>query len=262
MPDTLASLQRIFAAALDDPDIDRELAAHLVPARAEGNGDSPDARMGLYRGNVRAARRRALANAYPVLLALGGAAWFDALALAYARAAAPHDADLNRFGATLPAFVERALDAPRYRYFADVARLEWALHRAAFAADAAPFSAHDWQAVGAARLAGARLAVHPACVALASPYALTAIWRAHEAGGRWPDVIDTPSWALVVRAQWRPAVLEHNEAAHAMFVALQLGATLDDALAQALALDAQFDFARQWRVWIETSALVGVLPAR
>ncbi|PLZ02262.1 DUF2063 domain-containing protein [Burkholderia sp. WAC0059] len=261
--------QRLFAEALDDPAHDAALAECLRPAGSPGHAASSGrasddasllrARIGLYRGGVRAARRRALASAYPVLLALAGDAWFDALSIAYARAHPTPDGDLNRFGASLPGFLGDYEPDPRYRYFADVARLEWALHAAAFAADVVPLTPGQWVDLGPARLSGARLVVHPACVALASPYACADLWQAHRPGGAWPPRIDTPSWALVVRPRWRPGVLIQSAAAHAAFVALQRGDTLDTALDEAFALDPEFDFARQWRAWIDAAAIVGLV---
>lgn len=259
---SLVSLQEAFAAMLDDPADDAAITGHLLAA-------GPDAalqeRLGLYRGNVRASRRAALASAYPVLAALVGDAYFDALALAYARAHPSRDADLNRFGASLPIFIERYETDARYAYFGDVARLEWTLHVAAFAADAEPLAPAQWQAIGAERLMSARLAVHPACAALASRYAALAIWRAHQhtnvddkSRHAWPEHIDTPCWTLIVRPRWRPAALAHTQAAHEAFVALQRGATLDEALECAFAIDEAFDFASQWRMWIEAGAIVGL----
>ncbi|WP_028227379.1 HvfC/BufC N-terminal domain-containing protein [Paraburkholderia ferrariae] len=267
----LETLQQAFAAALDNPAADAALGAWLQPplrhndARAEPPEERLHARIGLYRGNVRAARRNALSSAYPVLAALGGDAWFDALALAYARAHPTRDADLNRFGAALPAFVERYEADPRYACFGDVARLEWALHVAAFAANVTPLTVQQWSALGAERLACARLRVHPACTAWASPYAVEAIWRAHQprsapdaGGGAWPARVDTPSWCLVVRPQWHATLLTHTEAAHMAFASIQRGATLDEALDAAFATDPAFDFAGQWRTWIECGAIVGL----
>lgn len=261
--ESLASLQEAFAAMLDDPAADAAITGHLLPA---GPNAALQERLGLYRGNVRASRRAALASAYPVLAALVGDAYFDALALAYARAHPSRDADLNRFGAALPAFIERYETDAHYAYFGDVARLEWALHIAAFAADAAPLDPAQWQAIGVERLMSARLAVHPACAALASRHAALAIWQAHQytnvvddqSHNTWPEHIDTPCWMLIVRPHWRPSVLAHTQAAHEAFVALQRGATLDEALECAFAIDEAFDFASQWRTWIEARAIVGL----
>lgn len=256
--DSIANAQQAFAAALDDPDADALLEATLLPADAA----QLHARLGLYRGNVRGARRHALAGAYPVLAALAGDAYFDALARNYARARAPHDADLNRFGAQLADFIAGYETDARYAYFADLARLEWALHTAAFAANAAPPSAAQWQAVGAERLAQARLAVHPACAALAFRFDVPAIWRAHSTPSalRTDSAdLDTPAWALVVRPQWRATVLTQTQAAHEAFVALRDGASLDAALERGFDIDAAFDFGATWRAWIDAGAIVGLI---
>ena len=277
----LASLQQIFAKALDDPLYEPSLIALVKPlppefgataARRDENAvrvspppvaASSDEilchRVGLYRGNVRAHWRAALASAYPVLRALGGEPWFDALSLAYARAHPSRSGDLNRFGDALPAFVGEYERDARFRYFVDIARLEWALHAAAFAADVTPITPRQWLELADERLLDARLAVHPACAAIASDHAITDIWLAHQPGGTFPKRLDVPAWVLVTRPLWHPTVLVHSEAAHAAFVALQRGCTLAAALDAAFSIDPQFDFATQWRNWIAASAIVGTV---
>ncbi|MGU7779086.1 HvfC/BufC family peptide modification chaperone [Burkholderia sp. PU8-34] len=254
----LESLQQSFAKALDDPRDEPSLIARVKPLPPGSDSDANlRQRIGLYRGNVRAHWRAALANAYPVLLALGGDAWFDALSLAYARAHPSRSGDLNRFGDALPAFVGEYEQDARFRYFAHVARLEWALHDACFAADAPSFTPQQWHELGDERLLDAQLAIHPACAAIASDYAITDIWFAHQPGGNVPKRLDVATWALVVRPLWKPTVLVHSHAAHTAFVALQRRSTLAEALDAALAIDPQFDFAAQWHTWIATSAITG-----
>lgn len=260
MSQSLQALQCAFAETIDDPAADAALLQHLQTADDKLTRE----RLGLYRGNVRAARRNALASAYPVLAQLTGDAYFDALSLAYARAHPSRDADLNRFGASLPDFIERYETDARYAYFADVARLEWALHAATFAANVTPLSPAQWQAIGVEKLMSARLKVHPACVALESRYAAFDIWRAHrqnEWAGRIDIDTNASNWTLIVRPQWRSAALPHTQAAHAAFTALQRGETLDEALERAFAIDENFDFATQWRTWIETGAITGLHDA-
>ncbi|WP_419687629.1 putative DNA-binding domain-containing protein [Burkholderia theae] len=275
----LESLQRIFASALGDPEQEKLLLEFVRPT-SQVTGDAPGRagendvhesplvataepdevlhqRVGLYRGNVRSHWRGALANAYPVLLALVGDAYFDALSLAYARAHPSRSGDLNRFGDALPVFIGEYERDSRFRYFADVARLEWALHVACFAADVSVFTAQQWLELGDERLLDAQLAIHPACTAIASDFAIADIWRGHQPGGTFPQRPDGPTWTLVVRPAWHPTVCVHTEAAHAAFIALQNGTTLLDALDAAFAIDPAFDFATQWHAWITASAITG-----
>jgi hypothetical protein len=267
----LESLQRIFARALEDAAEERPLLAQVKHAPLTSIDTRPvcstDAcpedyvrkRIELYRGNARAHWRAVLANAYPVLLALVGDAYFDALSLAYVRAHPSQSGDLNGFGDALPGLLEGYEEDPSFRYFADVARLEWSLHSAYYAADVASFTPQQWLDIGEERLLDAQLFVHPACTAIASHYAITDIWRAHQPGGIFPARLDIPTWTLVVRPQWQPTAFVHSEAAHAAFVALQRGMTLNEALDAAFAVDSKFDFAAQWQAWISAAAVTGIV---
>lgn len=254
--DAVAELQIGFAAALHD--------AALLPALMErlARGDSASVettlndRVGLYRGNLHAHRRAALANAYPVLLSLVGDDYFDQLSRAYGLAYPSQSGDLNLFGEQLATFIGEYEADPQFAYFADMARLEWALHVAYYASDVAPFTADAWAEVGDPLL-DSRIAIHPACRAVASKFAIAGIWLAHEPGGVFPSVIEASSYALVVRPGWKARVIGQSEAAHHAFLALQAGQTLNDALDVAFAIDEAFDFATQWRVWVDACAVVG-----
>jgi hypothetical protein len=249
---SLESLQRLFAESLETEQ--RPVLAELRTDTALQN-----TRIDLYRNNVRSHRRDALASAYPVLRALVGETYFGTLSQAYAREHPSQSGDLNCFGAALPDFVERYEIDPRYRYFADLTRLEWSLHVAHYAADAATLTQQEWTAIRPDDLLDARLAIHPACALVASRYAIADIWSAHQPDGSMPTQIDSPTYALVVRPLWRPEILVQSAAAHAAFGALQRGATLNEALDAAFEIDAGFDFTSQWRAWIAASAITGLV---
>jgi hypothetical protein len=252
MPMGLESLQAGFASALANSKHEAALLDCLEPTGAVSE------RVGLYRGNLQANWRGALAGAYPTLLALVGDVYFDALARAYAQVHPSDSGDLNRFGDSLPGFIERYETDSRFRYFGDVARVEWGLHLAYFAADVESFSPQQWVEFGNERLLDARISVHPACTAIASRYAIGDIWLAHQPGGSFPAEIEAPSCVLVVRPQWRPIVVKQSAAAHTAFLALQRGESLNEALDAAFSIDAGFDFSAQWREWIESLAVVGI----
>ncbi|MCX4174073.1 MULTISPECIES: HvfC/BufC N-terminal domain-containing protein [Paraburkholderia] len=288
MRTSLESLQRMFAESLEGEQrpvlsqlqctargVDHAQGRADGPAfvaeqtpccNGNGNGNGAELkdnlrqRVDLYRSSIRANRRTALASAYPVLLALVGEAYFDALSVAYTQAHPSQSGDLNRFGAALPAFVETYEQAPRFRYFANLARLEWSLHLAYFAADANVLTQAEWAAIRPEDLLETKLAVHPACALISSPYAIAEIWTAHQPGGSFPADPESPTYALVVRPQWRPQILVQSAAAHAAFDALQRGATLNEALDSAFAIDAEFNFTSQWRAWIAASAITGLQP--
>ncbi|WP_071651562.1 MNIO family bufferin maturase, partial [Duganella phyllosphaerae] len=132
---TLAQGQQLFADALVAPDAAPPALSLWRPHQHN------DHRLTLYRGNLAATATKALAAAYPVIAALVGHAFFGALARAYVRAQPSQDGDLNRFGAQLGDFLDDFPPAATLPYLADMARLEWAVHRAHYAADAAPVTA-------------------------------------------------------------------------------------------------------------------------
>ncbi len=114
MQQPLELAQQCFADALLDaacePALSGTVATFAAPAPLQY-------RIGLYRGNLQAHARGALANAYPVLLALVGNDYFDAVTRAYARAHPSQSGDLNRFGGTLPEFIGRYETEARFSYF-------------------------------------------------------------------------------------------------------------------------------------------------
>ena len=100
----------------------------------------PRASRGLmaYQANGHALAERCLPAAYPVVAQLIGQDSVHALARDLWHRHPPVGGDLAQWGDALPAFLsdnEQLADVP---YLADVARVEWALHRAASAPDADP----------------------------------------------------------------------------------------------------------------------------
>jgi hypothetical protein len=246
----LAHIQQHFADALDDADAAAALLAQL-------RGGATAHRFGLYRGNLHAHWTRALAAAYPVVLALVGDTYFGALAQAYGRACPSDDPDLNRFGAHLAGFLRGFAPAAQLPYLADMAALEWALHRARYAPAAAPLTAAALATLTPAQFAAAHYALQPAVQLLASPWAVVPLWQAHQpdSGVAFPAQMAAASRALVTRPHWQPHVLGLDAAGHAALAQLQRGASMGAALDAALAVDAAFDVAASLQAWLAHAVL-------
>jgi uncharacterized protein (UPF0276 family) len=244
------ALQQLFAAALLDPARTAELAPWL-------RGDP--ARLGVYRGNLAAAWSRALAGAYPVLRALVGEEPFDGLARAYGRAHPSLDPDLNRYGASLPAFLDTVAGVAGHPYLPDVARLEWLVHEVHFAADdehgPGPLPIADPAAFEASRAV-----LHPSLRLHASRWATAALWHAHQEpdGGVWPAALDVPGHALVLRRRWRVEVVLLDAAEHAALARLAAGDTIGMALDAAFDVDGEFDVEGAVRRWLTTGIIVAL----
>lgn len=215
----LAILQRDFLASL----LDGEPAAFAA---------QPDDAMDFYRGAVEATREAALAAAYPVVERLVGEAFFGEAAHAYARAHPSTSGDLHGFGHRFAEFIGAYVPAASLEYLADVARLEWAVHESAHAADARAF---DFAALASIPESAhgklcARLA--PATRCLRSCHPVVAIFEANAAGRDGvPERLEGPDHVMVRRADGNVAVERVDAAAWRFLAALARGEALESASA-------------------------------
>jgi uncharacterized protein (UPF0276 family) len=258
---TADTLQRAFGAALFEPADEAALETTLAPWL---KGDA--GRLGIYRGNLSANWRRALGAAYPVVRQLVGDEFFDALARVHGRRHPSRDPDLNRFGVELPAFLEDFAPAADLPYLPDMARLEWSIHDSHY--HDAPSEAQV-QAPAAA-LAGldpagfeaSRAVLHPSLRLHASSWATLALWRAHQPDGlAFPQQMQSPSHALVLRPRFSVEVFESNPAELAALERLAAGEDFGAALDAAFAVDGAFDLAAHLERWLEKRIVTAVLPA-
>lgn len=198
-----------------------------------------------YQANAAALAERALAAAYPVLRLLVGEASFATMARVYWQRHPPLRGDLAQWGDALPAFVADSESLADEPCLADVARLEWALHAAATAADAAP-SPDGLEQLAHADPAALALRFAPGLALVRSPHPVATIWHAHRDLGTVDDPFEPVraayargggESALVRRDGLRPVVERLAEPDADCTAALLAGATLADALAQAPGLD-------------------------
>ncbi|WP_288380669.1 DUF692 family multinuclear iron-containing protein [uncultured Massilia sp.] len=217
------AIQQRFGEALFDRRLDGELAPRL-------HGDGA-ARMALYRGNLHAGWERALSDAYPVIRQLLGEEFFAGLARAYGAAFPSRDPDLAAFGAQLADFLEGFAPAAPYPYLPDMARLEWAVHRAQLAPDVAPAGIEMLAALTPEQLDAAAFALHPAVAILPSRWSTAALWHAHQPGGpALPADVNVPCTALVTRARWQAEVVEIDAVEATVLERLASGASFGEAL--------------------------------
>jgi hypothetical protein len=130
----LAALQQLFTAAALGTASAEELAR--LEAQLEGSAVLP-AREGIaaYRHSVAGKLQRSLEQTYPACLKLVGEPFFGAMAAAFLQQGPSRSPDLGDYGAAFPAFIAAFPPAASLPYLADVARLEWAWHRAFHAPD-------------------------------------------------------------------------------------------------------------------------------
>lgn len=212
---TLARRQADFLEALTAP------AGHGAPG------------METYRRTLQANGRNALAAAYPVCERLVGTAFFDECALRYGEAHHARAGDLHRHGESFAGFVASYPHAASLPYLGDVARLEWAIHAASFAADPVPFDAASLASVPPSRQAAVRLRAQAGSALIESSHPVVSIWEANQPSR---DGTLEVAWrgevALVFRDGLRVRVERAGRDAP-LLRALMAGAPLQDACVDA-----------------------------
>lgn len=173
------SFHDVICAALLAPDLP------CPDGLFSSNGANPASRFAVYRNNVHSGLINALATAHPVTLQLVGDEFFRAMAGLYVQACPPSSRLISEYGGTFADFIQDFAPAASVPYLADVARLERMRVRAYHAADT---PALDQQAIlhalqGRTDLGQTGLRLHPSLATLDCPYAVVAVWAAHQAEG-------------------------------------------------------------------------------
>jgi hypothetical protein len=274
----LAATQQAFCDALFDASHGPAVQSLLKRRSREGgnpssaNDSCPLANLGsrlrgndglaIYRGNLAANWEKALSSAYPVIRALVGDEFFGGMSRAYGKRHPSQDADLNRFGEHFAGFVAGFEHAAAFPYLPDMARLEWAVHQAHYAPDAASLDAADFATLTAATLEASRFTLHPACAIVASSWSIATLWLAHQPGGPpFPAAMQAPSCALVCRPGWQAQVHAISPAAQAALATLAQGDIFGAALDAAFGIDDDFDVAGNLRQWVELGVFSGLTVA-
>ncbi|MEP6503370.1 MAG: DNA-binding domain-containing protein [Betaproteobacteria bacterium] len=236
----LLALQAGFARALRDTD-----ATPAAGRWIAGDAALRDRRLAIYRANMVAAADKALSAACPVVRQVVGEEFFHALAREYQREHPSTSGDLGDFGAEFPHFLDTFEHTRSLPYLPDLARLEWAAHRAYGAADGVAWDPAALAAVEVERQEQIRLHWSPGLAVVDSPYPIVRIWTIHQPGhgGEFAVDWDVAERALVARDGFAVTVAAIGVGDAAFLRASFGGAPLGDAAAAALQADPLFDLA-------------------
>jgi hypothetical protein len=217
----------------------------------------------VYQANGHALAERCLRAAYPVIAQLIGIDSFNALARDLWHSEPPRHGDLAQWGDALPAFLAVNEQLAGVPYLADVARVEWALHRAAGAPDAEP-DMPSFARLSSEDPEGLTLRLAPGTALITSAWPVVSLVTAHttgeptltEAGRRLRD--RAGETAVVWRHGWRPCVAACRANVLGLLPALLRGAALTEALGQATD---GFDFSDWLTQAVHSGLVLGVADA-
>jgi hypothetical protein len=235
----------------------RELQLQFVAALF-GSGESPvhgyvreegidaDARIDIYRNNLREGFRRALAIGFPVIERLVGEAFFRQLAAGFLRVHPSRRGNLHHIGKPFPAWLETRFKDTGYAYLPDVAKLEWAYQEALVARDAPALRVEALRDIDPALYEQLTFQFHPACAFVRSAFPIVRIWQANQPESSSDEVIDLSSGGDNVLVTRTPEGVELHRLPDEQYVFLQslacgepLGTALDHALNVRPDFDAQ-----------------------
>ena len=261
-----ALLQTLFAK----PDtIQTENTINFIANQAEntpadGVNEVKNRGLQVYQANAEVLAVRSLQASYPVVNQLIGDDAFALLARDLWHHSPPVRGDVAQWGGGLAALIGSIPQLAAEAYLPDVARIEWALHQAATAADAsadlanlALLTQHDPDLL--------TLQLAPGCIVLHSPYPAASVMTAHLYDSPTFDAVghklraQTPESALVWRQGLRPMVAACTQADALFIDNLLAGSSLITALEAASAATADVDAAFDFNLWLPRAAQTGLL---
>ena len=217
-------------------------AAGIIDKLRVRNG-TPAERLAIYRNNTLSNLRGALREVYPVVKQLVGTVFFNHAAGEFIAAHPSNSGDLNDYGDGFAAFLGAYPAAATLAYLPDVARLEWALERAYYAADSGFMELSRLSEVPPQRYGDLRLLLHPAATLLQSDYPLRTLWQMHQAdyaGDGHVDLVAGDATLLVTRRGLETLIEPLDRAEYIFLALLGEGRPFDLAVTAALERDENF----------------------
>ena len=212
-----------------------------------------------YKTNGHMLAERALFAAYPVVAQLLGTESTADLARALWHAHPPVLGDLALWGDALPEFLAHSSQLQDEPYLADVARVEWALHRGATAADALPDLA-SLSLLTTQDPDQLRLRLAPGSAVFRCAWPVASIWGAHvhgspsleEAGAELGAGVaqNVLVWRQGLRPQCRQVLPDEADLLDALLAGVALGQALDQTPG--------LDFAQWFPAAIASQLVLGV----
>ena len=186
---------------------------------------SPPFAVEIYRNNTRGARVAALEQIYPACASVVGRSVFRAIAGGFIAEDNYGSADLNTYGGAFHRYLQRLLSDQRLPqdviYLADLARLEYLLHRAYYVDDDPSFDFSEFE-----RMVndGIDISLHTshALGLIASGYPLHQIWMANisQRGGSRVKAINGTQYLVVYRDRFKPRIETVDHCTYRTLVAI------------------------------------------
>lgn len=162
-----------FMQGIYGPQLDTDTAEKIVKPNNELDAAQC---LGIYRGSVLGNLTQALGDIYPAIKRGVGEQFFDAIAGRYIRQFPSRSASLDEYGEHFSDFVADFPPLKDMPYMCDLAKVEWAWHRAFHAPDEAPLDAAKLQSLSEAEQLDLTFSLNESAYLLSSTYPIQQIW--------------------------------------------------------------------------------------
>lgn len=246
--------QSAFVAALRDPT--RPPPASIALRYA----GPPSRRFNVYRNNVYSGLIGALEARYPAVQRLLGDEFFKAMARIFIDRHPPRSPVLIEYGSELAEFLRTFEPAADELYLADVAHLEWHMHRARHAADSTSLEANHLAQLDEPSAACLTVRLAPAVSLVTSQYPIFSLWRANTSADlpHGEQTFSGAEFALVTRPGLVAEAVRIPKGSAVFIAALAERKPLGAAIAGALAADPNLPLHRTIALLIAQKAIASI----
>lgn len=251
---SLHELQQAFAAAIfaEEKTVLSYIASDVFPAAD---------RLQVYRDNIFARLTEALIAVYPVVRRIVGEDFFEYAAKEFILRYPPISGNLHDFGEEFAEFLDAFASVRTLVYLRDVARLEWAWHRAFHAADvSACFLEQRLDTIAPALYEKLVFELHPSVGLLASDYPVMNIWQVNQPHSDCDAMVNLnqgPDHLLIMRRRLSVIVEPLGTSDYALLCAFAESKPLAQATEVAYLEDPAFDLQQALYQHISSGAIVG-----
>jgi hypothetical protein len=232
---SLKQIQSLFAESIYAND--EEILTAIKPNTLDNSQ-----RLQIYKDNVLINLSQNLKVKYEAICKLVDERFFKYAASEYIKTNRPTSGNIDEYGENFADFLRDFKPTSDLKYLPDIARLEWALHTAYFAADANKIDAVALSQVNPEKLGELKFSLHPSAKIIVSNFPIDKIYRmTMENTNENIDITAGGENILVVRPEYKIEMIIIDNAETVFLDALQNGWNLFQAFEVAESKDKTFD---------------------
>jgi hypothetical protein len=249
----LKQLQESFCGAVYDND--KQPLSDFIKKSDIDNSN----RIKIYQDNVLLTLSDTMQNRYGAICKLVGEKFFSHIVNEYIKLNKPNSGNLDDYGEGFPEFISNIPQLKDFPYLSDVAKLEWALHIAYFAADTDEIDKDALSKVEPEKLEDIKFTMHPSACLISSKYPIDKIWEISQDDYEGDVNIDIASGGvdiLVIRPEFKIITITLENGDYKLLNSLQSGCKLSDAFELACEDNEEYDIGKALQKFVLNGTFV------